>query len=111
MGYEIKIIVGVKYGNYINDIAQVDLCKSIIRSTKLNDDAEETGFYSDCGEMITKDVYGEKLYANDIYTVLETIKAAHEEEYYRRYAIAIPMLESIIRDFQGSELRCILYGH
>ena len=122
MGYETKLIIGIKtdmkgYENkdatYVIEIASIDLCKSDFYDTQLNkeEDTELVYIYgSDGNTAITTDRYGSRLYAVNPKKVLKFMQNANKTAKYRRYNAAIPLLKSLIKDF-GSEITCILYGH
>lgn len=125
MGYETKLIIGKTYPNlmiesdkgklYVAIIATIDLSCSCFTDTVIDEgDNKEAFIYSTSitvEEKIEVDCYGKTLYAIDPIKVLNVMKKAHKKEYYRRYAAAIPMLESLIKDFKTENLKCILYGH
>lgn len=125
MGYETKLLIGqisqsVKTGDrcYFSQIASIDLCKTdIFKDTRIElekplEDFTHVYIYDSSGNKeITEDFYGSPLVANDPKKVLELMKKSHKKEYYRRYAAAIPLLQSIIDDFTELELACVLYGH
>lgn len=121
MGYETRLIVGFlatgkmlegDHGRYVVTIATIDLCKSVFRATYI-DESDKTipvNASIDGNSNCWKDLYGKELYAVDPKKVLNKMKEANKSERYRRYRAAIPMLESLIEDFKGQELTCILYG-
>jgi hypothetical protein len=123
MGYETKLIIGKKTdmkelqnegANFVIEIASIDLCKSDFSDTQLNkeEDTELVYIYgSDGNTEITKDEYGSKLYAIEPKKVLRFMQNANKTAKYRRYNAAIPLLKSLIKDFEGENLTCILYGH
>ena len=123
MGYETKLIIGKNCGklsledtdaSYVNVIATIDLCKCVFFDTWIDKDVdtEKVYFYgSDGNTVISKDQYDCPLFAIDPTNVLNMMKDANGEEKYRRYSAAIPMLESLIKTFEGENLTCILYGH
>ena len=123
MGYETKLIIGVKHSgnlfqengfNWLNEVASIDLCKSCFYDTYIDKekDTEKLFIYgSDGNTKITEDRYGSPLLAIEPKNVLKMMVAANKVEKYRRYNAAIPMLKSLIKDFEGENLTCILYGH
>ena len=123
MGYETKLIIGTKNSdnifkengyNWLNVIAEIDLCKSIFYDTYIDKekDIEKMFIYgSDGNTKITHDSYNSQLFAIEPKKVLEMMQNANKVEKYRRYNAAIPMLKSLIKDFKGQDLTCILYGH
>jgi len=123
MGYETKLIIGTKtnmqgYKNKdcvcVIQVASIDLCKSIFRDTWIDKerDTEKVYFYgSDGNTEIIKDEYGSRLFAINPSEVLSMMDQANKIEKYRRYNAAIPLLKSLINDFQHDNLTCILYGH
>lgn len=122
MGYETKLIIGKNTNapledidaSYVSVIATIDLCKSVFYDTWIDKDdvTKKVFFYgSDGNTVIKQDSYGNPLYAIDPIKVLNMMIDANREEEYRRYQAAIPMLESLIKTFEGENLICILYGH
>jgi hypothetical protein len=123
MGYETKVIIGTKNSNnifkengcnWLNVIAEIDLCKSVFYDTYIDKekDTEKMFIYgSDGNTKITKDSYNSPLFAIEPKKVLEMMLAANKIAKYRRYNAAIAMLKSLIKDFKGEDLTCILYGH
>jgi hypothetical protein len=123
MGYKTKLIIGTKNSNnifkengynWLNVIAEIDLCKSVFCDTYIDKekDTEKMFIYgSDGNTKITKDLYNSPLFAIDPKKVLEMMLAANKIAKYRRYNAAISMLKSLIKDFKGEDLTCILYGH
>lgn len=61
--------------------------------------------------LIKADKYSEWLYSLPAQHVLEAIKADHAICPYRRYAMAIPLLEQFIEAFKQEDPRVILFGH
>lgn len=125
MGYETRLIVGFMssgqimkgdHGRYVIKIADIDLCKSCFHSTIIDesDKANPVNTSLDGDSNCWKDLYGNELFGVDPVAVLHAMEKANKslasEGGYRRYRAAIPMLESLIKDFEGQELTCILYG-
>lgn len=123
MGYEIKLIIGTKNSNnifkengcnWLNVIAEIYLCNSIFYSTYIDkeNDTEKMFIYgSDGNTKITHDLYNCPLLAIEPKKVLEMMQHANKVAKYKRYNAAIPMLKSLINDFKGQNLTCILYGY
>lgn len=124
MGYETKLIIGtlthMKCFKDKNDcdlvleIASINLCKSCFYDTWLNKerDTHRVYFYgSDGNTEISTDRYGSQLFSIDPKEVLKLMEQENKPEPYRRYNAAIPMLKSLIKDFKGEKLTCILYGY
>jgi hypothetical protein len=121
MGYETRLIIGSlttmkghenKDCDYVIPIAEIDLCKSCFYDTYLDQekDTHKVYFYEGDNEIIT-DKYGKQLFAIPPAKVLKKMQQENKKEYYRRYAAAIPMLKSLMKDFKSENLTCILYGH
>lgn len=121
MGYETRLIVGFMsndnilpqgHGRYVVTIASIDLCKSVFKNTYIDECDKQNPVnanidgVSDCWQ----DLYGQELYGVDPQKVLAKMEAANKIDGYRRYRAAIPMLKSLIEDFKGQDLTCILYG-
>ena len=127
MGYETKLIIGKVYPSmvlesdngklFVSEVASIDLSGSCFTDTVIDkEDTQQAFIYSTSRtteEKIEVDCYGKLLYAIKPQKVLDMIKKEHKKEYYRRYAAAIPMLESLIADFDDEiePLMCVLYGH
>jgi len=123
MGYETKLIIGTKTdmeglqsegANWVMEIASIDLCKSCFYDTFIDREVDTEAVYiygSDGNTQISKDCYGSTLFAVAPEKVLKMMQDANKIEKYRRYNAAIPLLKSLIKDFKGQNLTCILYGH
>jgi hypothetical protein len=123
MGYETKLIIGIKTNMnfienkdaaYVIEIASIDLCKSDFPDTQLNkeEDTELVYIYGSNGNTeIIEDRYGSRLYAIEPKKVLKFMQNANKRAKYRRYNAAIVLLKSLIKDFENENLTCILYGH
>ena len=127
MGYETTLIIGKVYPSivlpsdngkiYVGSLASIDLSGSDFCGTQIDQtDTQEAFFYTNSRtneEKVEKDCYGAKLYAIDPQKVLNSLKEFQAKSYYRRYAAAIPLLESLIKDFDPEiePLKCILFGH
>jgi hypothetical protein len=123
MGYETKLIIGrktdmkgnqYKDANFVIQVASIDLCKSCFYDTYIDkeEDTEKVYIYgSDGNTEINQDSYGSRLFAIAPEKVLKMMQKANRKEKYRRYNAAIPLLKSLIKDFEGENLTCILYGH
>lgn len=119
MGYEIKLIIGRKgFAGHENkdctgiiEIASIDLCKCVFAGTRVNKQQIHKAFIYKGDDEVLTDLYGDQLYHNSPKEVLKLMVKAQKYEKYRRYSAAIPMLKSLIRDFEGQDLTCILYGH
>jgi hypothetical protein len=123
MGYETKLIIGqhINFGDIDNGlfcvitIAEIDLCKSCFIDTYIdkNRDTQKCFIYgSDGHTKITKDKYGSELVLVPPSEVLGKMKDNNKgKNKYRRYSAAIPMLESLIKDFPEENLTCVLFGH
>ena len=118
MGYETKLIIGIKgYRGYTNkdaigiiEIASIDLCKCCFGGTKVDESVTYKAYMYKGDDEVVTDLYGDILYHNDPIKVLNAMVKANKKEKYRRYSAAIPMLKSLIKDF-GDCLTCVLYGH
>lgn len=122
MGYDTRLIIGYlssgkimesDHGRYVIKIAEIDLCKSTFSYTYIDEADKQNPVNTslDGNENCWKDLYGSELYGIDPKKVLAEMEKAEKIESYRRYRAAIPMLKSLIKDFEGQELTCILYGH
>lgn len=122
MGYETKLIIGIKtdmkgYENkdatFAKEIASINLCKSDFCDTQLNKEKDTELVYiygSDGDKEIAHDEYGNRLYAVNPKKVLKFMQNANKAAKYRRYNAAISLLKSLIKDFDNN-LTCILYGY
>ena len=123
MGYEVKLYVGENCGDAVRDeksgaffsvIGMVDLCKP--GRGEVSDLSEQaTGapvyLYSDDGNTkLTHDRYDKRLTAVPVADVLAAIKAENAGLAYRRYDMAIAMLEAAQHQF-GDRLCCVMFGH
>lgn len=121
MGYETKLIIGTLTNmksftytdcNWVNKIAEINLCKCCFHGTQIEPNVESTKVYFFHGnEEIIEDSYGCQLYAINPKDVLAIMVKANKEENYRRYNAAIALLKSLIKDFKNENLTCILYGY
>lgn len=126
MGYETRLHIG-ELGNtewnkengtkknpiYLMEISQVDLCKC--DSTFINDVAmsmrrgKYVYFYPDGNTKTIEDSYGDRLKAIPAKTILKHLKKANEVENYRRYSMAIALLEVVVETFHNPYV--MTYGH
>jgi len=119
MGYETKMYLaesspGLMQGEkrYAKIIGMIDLCKvgggefmSLRQKCLDNQKGEATQyFYADDGDtQITKDCYGDPIVELDPEEVLRAIKIDNINEPYRRFALAIGMLEKFTQYFEGNK--------
>lgn len=125
MGYEVNLVLLEKYKNshiaiggeypYAAVVGTLDLCKV---GFEINDGitkAEKFGanvsFYlpGNGDEPVKTDCYGKKVKAFKATRMLAIIKKAREPE-YRRFKMAIPLLEQFIKGF-GDTAYVACYGH
>lgn len=134
MGYELEMHVGeisdglgkvTGGGKYFMNVATIDLCKCgnspigqlVAKAKKKTCKLPKVYWYGSNGDTrITEDRYNDALRALDPKRVLAAIRKGFEEskqEYsdgYRRYAMAIALLESTIPRF-GKNLKVAFFGH
>jgi hypothetical protein len=119
MGYETKmylaesqaeIIPGEK--RYAKIVGMIDLCKvgggefMSLREKCLDSQAGESThyFYADDGDtQITEDCYGDPIVELDPEEVLRALKTDNTNEPYRRFEVAIGMLEKFTQYFEGNK--------
>lgn len=122
MGYEAKMLVGEvsapfsgdeARGSWFRVIAMLELCK-------VGSDLHLAGavsnrpvfFYGiDGNTEVTEDDYGKRLTALEVQEVLRDLQNANAKEPYRRFQMAIELLESITDKFPTDRLGVVLYGH
>lgn len=95
-------------------IAMVDLsnCGHETKMGTLYRRGPRAYFYgSDGNTIICEDSYGAKLTALDPAKVLKAMEADNKGNSYRRYEMAIPMLQAAIKGFPKKSLRVVLFGH
>jgi len=120
MGYETRVYLGdfSKPTSYIENIAQINLCKigyenhlsDYIGSLPFLDD--NVRFYGEDGNSpIREDAYGERLrIENDPKKILELMIRENKKETYRRFSMAIALLESFLKEFGNqSEYPVLLF--
>ena len=124
MGYDLTIHVGEVdiYGDppteknpaYFRIIGTVDLCKvddgfytDMYNSRKLG---VPVYFYPDGDTQTTEDMYGDKLTAVPAIEVLNHLKKTFDaDDPYRRYEMAIAMLEVVVKRFDSPYV--MQFGH
>jgi hypothetical protein len=123
MGYEIKLVAGCRgtgqQNDWVEKVVEIELSKCGHNqfgdlNTKRPTDDGKTFYYADDGNtQVREDNYGEPL---RIRTIDETITALKAElrgkEKYRRFVVALAMLEAIEKTFSATEnLVVLLYGY
>ncbi len=123
MGYEIKLHIGTIYKfdhtkrSWFQEIAMVDLCKpgyqSKIFELSTLVEKEKVYLYASNGNThIIKDMYDKQLTAINAGVVLSTLKEDNQKEPYRRFEIAIALLETMLKDNEWKEnLKVVLFGY
>jgi hypothetical protein len=128
MGYETRLYIGEVHNSFIKGsqkntedcdyfgiIAMIDLCKTGIFTPNNGEPEKNTRkvyiYGTDGDTQITKDCYGDQLFAIEPKDVLQKMIEANKQEKYRRYEAAIPLLKALIKSFPKGTLKCILYGY
>ena len=119
MGYELKMYLATKHSHseYRQVIGTIDLCKlgrgklaDFIQDSKA--ESEDVFVYaSDGNTRITEDSYGDKLWEVDVEKLLPVMVEANKKEPYRRFNLAIPMMETLLKDFKEVTPVAIFYGY
>ncbi len=127
MGYEVKLYLGELSGSrdadgssYLSTVASIDLSKpygNLAAFTETNKEGDRAYLYgSDGNTRMTEDCYGKQLIAVPAPKVLKIMKdeakknrTDYDGNGYRRYNLAIPLLEQFIKEFERPSV--ILYGH
>ena len=115
MGYEVRMKIGnVSSSGFISSIAEVDLCKigddridQLVQDSQnpeKNISGKPVYFYgADGNTQITEDRYGKRMYPVSAKVVLNTFKKEMKENKesaeYRRYKMALVLLESVVKNF------------
>jgi hypothetical protein len=121
MGYEVKMFLVEHYDSdetkptYAGIVGMVDLCKisngKIAQLDGKRPEAPELYIYAEDGNTRTlEDSYGHNLGVYNPNEVLAALKRDNTPEKYRRYDMAIGLLEATIPVF-GDELKVVFYGH
>ena len=63
------------------------------------------------GRAPFKDLYGEKVSSVPVSDLLDALKADNAVEYYRRFGIAIAVIEAVLKDFDPASIMIFQYGH
>lgn len=103
----------------IQVVAMVDLCKASYNEmadviNQGHDQAGERGGFYDSGgnNIIVEDCYGDPMTFVDPKEVLRAMKADEGKEKYRRFTMAIPLLEAAINNFSEREnLQVLFYSY
>lgn len=122
MGYESKLVIGRSIdwmmrndpdGVCVLDIVQLNLSKCDIPWEKLRVSDQTYYYYADDGDThIVEDKYGDKLYAVSIPRLLELMREKNSSSEYRRYELAIAVLEQFTRPVWGHErIVCLHFGY
>lgn len=130
MGYDIKMYIGrttidvpglgdgdKKNPGYFNPYAMVDL--AVVGSTVCNElqklknnSCLHVYFYSPDGNTkVKKDSYDDALKVIPFDKVLEILKKSNRKEKYRRFDMAIALMEAMVGKFYKNELGVVLFGH
>jgi hypothetical protein len=126
MGYEVELYIGerdeqfrhIDSVDYLRVIATVELCKpgynSKIYSLSHNKDIGTPVFIygSDGNTKITEDCYSKPLKSIPIADVIKAIKYDNKHELYRRFIIALELLQSIDENWKGDKYppEVVLFG-
>jgi hypothetical protein len=94
-------------------IAMVDLCKCDLSNTGIwkFEEGDVYCFDNDGNSLIGLDSYGDYRKLVSIDSVLDEMKKLNEKENYRRFTIAISMLENVKALFPNENVGCIFFGH
>lgn len=127
MGYEVNMFLGERRRydddddkrDYFQVVATIDLCKPYSELERLSESAQGDPVYmyaSDGNRRLVEDCYGRSLVALPAAQVLEVMRKemkANKNDYdgagYRRYVMALPMLEVFVERFKNPCV--VLYGH
>jgi hypothetical protein len=124
MGYETKLIIGVKredYGHkkpsWFDVYAEIDLCKcgygSHISALNQNSDKTKPEVYwygYDGNTEFTKDRYDSCPKPVALRHVVHALKADCENEDYRRFKWALALLESMEADNENENIEVLFFG-
>ena len=123
MGYEVTMYIGEistfenEGKHYFSIIGMVELSKPgysseiYQMSSNKSPGFHEIYFYgTDGNKQITEDDYGNTLKVLLPRRVLQALKRDNANDPYRRFELAIALLERSILNF-GNELNVVLYGH
>jgi len=118
---------GTSHDGWLSTVAEVDLCvcfnDPVARLVGLSHDVEKNEkagnkaryIYSafDGDKKVEKDCYNNKMYPIAGVVVLQALKQANKKKYYRRYDMAIGLLEAAIKGFEkhGEKIIVLFYGH
>lgn len=117
MGYETKIYAGYLSDSteadgtrYMRVVGMVDLSKCGLSPAK--EGVPVYFYYEGDGNTPTiEDSYGDKLRAIPVAQMLEKVKnSSKSSPDYRRWKPAIALLESL-KQFEGDEIYCAIYGY
>lgn len=117
MGYESKLIIvdistlednGL---NWASKIAEIDLCKAGIPSEFFREKAGCFIYADDGNTRIETDRCGDPLtVCSDVPKFITWMKNQQKDEYYRRWPMAIALLESI-NEGDWANIKVLHYGH
>lgn len=122
MGYETKLMVGVKREKfscdtetYFDIYAEIDLCKcgysSAINCVRKHAKKKKVFWYgSDGNERVTEDRYGEYPTPVAIKTVIKALKKDCKKDEYRRFKWALALLEEMNKE-EIEKLSVLFFGH
>ena len=122
MGYETKIIIAqVEDDGYCSQIAMVDLCKcgdgafaTLVQKSTPKDHKFfiYVGTEEDGEEIkVDTDMYGSPLSCMDATDVLFALRTDQDKDHYRRFSMAIALIEQAIDGFGEDGIKIIGYGH
>lgn len=115
MGYESKIIVGLKNNLtesiYIEQLAQMNLSKVGYDFAKIFTTELESELVGDNEFTYKTDCYGDVCKYADIETVIKWLENAEAKEHYRRFLPAIAMLKAYANEKWHGELIVIHFGY
>lgn len=125
MGYEVRMHIHSEWPLTKEDypeedffhgveIARIDLCK--IGHGPLWDVIQQAdtfgAFFADNGnDLISKDCYGDRLRRVPGKLVAEALEAELAADYYRRFSMALAMLNDALKGFGEEKIFCYFFGH
>lgn len=120
MGYEHKLIIVDQYGSITDDhgncwaevISILNLCKADIPVSEFFRESNcYIYFDGDGNTQVTEDMYGDQLTeCIDVPKFLKWLKSQYAEDHYRRYAVAIELIEACYKQ-KWHNLKILHYGY
>lgn len=119
MGYESKLIIVDQHDSITDDsgnswaevISILNMCKADLPVPKFFEESNCYIYFDGSDTEVTEDKYGDRLTeCVDVPEFLDWLKSRYAESQYRRYAVAIDLIEACYKQ-KWNNLKILHYGY